>query len=72
MISGKEPQYPPEKPPKYQTYMTEQMTQLLIHITENMEPVRQTSAAEGITEQSAYRYKKQWNEFGHFNQIEKR
>lgn len=29
-----------------------------------MESVRKAAAAEGITERSAYRYKKQWNEFG--------
>ncbi|CEP16601.1 hypothetical protein [Parasitella parasitica] len=63
MMSGKEPQDPPKKPSKYRKYTTEQMTQFLIRITENMESVRKAAAAEGITERSAYRYKKQWNEF---------
>ncbi|KAG1204562.1 hypothetical protein G6F35_011991 [Rhizopus arrhizus] len=29
-----------------------------------MESVRKATAAEGITERSSYRYKKQWNKFG--------
>ncbi|CEI88629.1 hypothetical protein RMCBS344292_03011 [Rhizopus microsporus] len=64
MMSGKEPQDLPKKPSKYRKYTTEQITQFLIRITENMESVRKAAAAEGITERSAYRYKKQWNEFG--------
>ncbi|KAG1201467.1 hypothetical protein G6F70_003144 [Rhizopus microsporus] len=48
----------------FATMMSEQITQFLIRITENMESVRKAAAAEGITERSAYRYKKQWNEFG--------
>ncbi|CEG69283.1 hypothetical protein RMATCC62417_05383 [Rhizopus microsporus] len=64
MISGKEPQDLPKKPSKYRKYTTEQITQFLIRITENMESVRKAAAAEGITERSAYQYKKQWNEFG--------
>lgn len=64
MMSGKEHQDPPKKPSKYRKYTTEQITQFLIRITENMESVRKAAAAEGITERSAYRCKKQWNEFG--------